>query len=92
MIAGTADWNTKGGGNHDWVEVWLDRHEGWSFTGPGEYTPEGWNSTWFFPEPVKRQVPGSMLHGVFATSWQTTPSLTYFPMTWAPDIRNVNAL
>lgn len=45
--AGTPEWNTEAGGNHDWVEVW----DGgiWSFTGPTEYTSKaGFNiQAWY---------------------------------------------
>lgn len=54
MSAGAPAWNTPAGGNHNWVEVWFNG--AWSFTGAAEWTPAGWNSTWFYPEPVREQV------------------------------------
>eukprot|EP00884_Botryococcus_braunii_P010765 jgi/Botrbrau1/19690/Bobra.0003s0051.1 len=88
-LAGIPAWNTPEGGNHDWVEVW---HDGaWSFTGAAEWTPAGWNSTWFYPEPAKRQIPGDRMHSIWATSWKTTADGT-FPLSWAPDDNFVNGL
>ena len=37
-----------------WLQVW--DNGAWSFTGPAEWTPEGFNHTWFYPLPAKAQV------------------------------------
>jgi hypothetical protein len=76
-IAGTAMWTTKEG-NHNWNEVWLPEHKRWLFT---EYTPDkkGLDHGWLIADAA-RGVPGSVAHGVYATSWKKTAA--HFPMVW----------
>jgi len=76
-IAGTAMWTTKEG-NHNWNEVWLPEHKRWLFT---EYTPDkkGLDHGWLIADAA-RGVPGSVAHGVYATSWKKTTA--HFPMVW----------
>lgn len=42
LLAGTPQWNTPAGGNHDWVEFW--DAGAWSFLGAAEPAPP--NVTW----------------------------------------------
>ncbi|CAL5223901.1 g6497 [Coccomyxa viridis] len=79
-MAGTPQWNTEAGGNHDWVEIW----DGgvWSFTGPTEYSDKGLNSTWFVPEPAKRAEEGSRMHAIYAVSWERRKGTVQYPLTW----------
>ncbi len=76
-IAGTAMWTTKEG-NHNWNEVWLPEHKSWKFT---EYNPDpkGLDHGWLVADAA-RAVPGSVAHGVYATSWKKTSH--HFPMVW----------
>ncbi|MFM2170892.1 MAG: hypothetical protein RI957_1121 [Verrucomicrobiota bacterium] len=76
-IAGTAMWTTKEG-NHNWNEVWLPEHKRWLFT---EYHPDknGLDHGWLMADAA-RGVPGSVAHGVYATSWKKTNA--HFPMIW----------
>lgn len=76
-IAGTAMWTTKEG-NHNWNEVWLPEHKRWLFT---EYHPDkkGLDHGWLIADAA-RGVPGSVAHGIYATSWKKTT--THFPMVW----------
>ncbi len=76
-IAGTAMWTTKEG-NHNWNEVWLPEHKRWLFT---EYDPDkkGLDHGWLLADAA-RGVPGSVAHGIYATSWQATQ--VHFPMIW----------
>ncbi len=76
-IAGTAMWTTKEG-NHNWNEVWLPEHKRWLFT---EYTPDkkGLDHGWLIADAA-RGIPGSVAHGVYATSWEKTKQ--HFPMVW----------
>lgn len=76
-IAGTAMWTTKEG-NHNWNEVWLPEQKRWMFT---EYNPDsnGLDHGWLVADAA-RAVPGSVAHGVYATSWKTTKH--HFPMVW----------
>lgn len=76
-IAGTAMWTTKEG-NHNWNEVWLPEHKRWLFT---EYYPDkkGLDHGWLIADAA-RGIPGSLAHGVYATSWQKTKQ--HFPMVW----------
>lgn len=53
--------------------------------------PEGWNKTWFMPEPASHQVPGSTEHAIFATSWRATGDGS-FPLMWAPEVDYVNGI
>jgi hypothetical protein len=64
--------------NHNWVEVWDGG--AWSFTGACEFDPRGLNRTWFFPEPARRAVPGSLMHAIYAASFARTPGA---PAGWA---------
>ena len=76
-IAGTAMWTTIEG-NHTWNEVWLPEHQKWRFT---EYNPDkkGLDHGWLIGYAA-RGIPGSMAHGIFATSWKS--STHHFPMVW----------
>ncbi len=76
-IAGTAMWTTKEG-NHNWNEVWLPEHKRWLLT---EYHPDkkGLDHAWFIADAA-RGIPGSVAHGVYATSWEKTKQ--HFPMVW----------
>lgn len=77
-ISGTAMWTTKEG-NHNWVEVWLPDTREWQFT---EYYPDakGLDHGWLLADAA-RGIPGSVLHGIFSTSWK--PTGRHFPMVWA---------
>lgn len=86
-VVGTPDW-VEGGGNHDWVEIWDGQY--WSFTGPGEYSASGFNHTWFYPEKTSHQIPGSLNHSIYATSFVQTDK--YFVMEWALDDKSVPAI
>lgn len=79
-IAGTALWTTKEG-NHNWVEVWLPDTRQWQFT---EYYPDkaGLDHGWLLADAA-RALPGSTLHGIYATSWKTTGH--HFPLIWDLD-------
>lgn len=76
-LAGTAMWTTKQG-NHNWVEVWIPETKTWQFTEFGG-GPEDFDRGWLLADAA-RAIPGSLVHGVFATSWQATGS--HFPMVW----------
>lgn len=87
-MAGTPDWvdNRRGlsdrWNNHNWVEVWDGR---WHFTGACEYDPRGFNRTWFFPQPVKAQIPGSRMHAIYAVSYKPTANGRLYPLVWVDD-------
>ena len=83
-VAGTPDWNTTDGGNHNWVEIWADGI--WSFTGAHEYNEKGLNITWFYPQPAKNACCGYD-HGIFATSFAAADG--YFPLSWNPNVTSV---
>jgi hypothetical protein len=87
MHAGTPEWNTSAGGNHDWVEVWDGNV--WSFAGAAEYSAAGFNHTWFVPEPARHTVPGSARHAIYAVSWAETGMR--YPLMWDSDNSSVNA-
>lgn len=88
--AGTPEWNTETGGNHDWVEVWDSGV--WSYTGAAEYMPEGFNRTWFVPEPAKHAIPGSRQHAIYAVSWHAIAQTVQYPLMWDDaHNRSVNA-
>jgi hypothetical protein len=76
-IAGTAMWTTMEG-NHNWNEVWLPEQKRWMIT---EYTPDkkGLDHAWFIADAA-RGIPGSVAHGIYATSWEK--SQHHFPMVW----------
>ena len=76
-IAGTAMWTTREG-NHNWVEVWLPEAGKWRFT---EYGANGrtLDQGWLLGEAA-RGIPGSVVHGIYATSWQ--PTGHHFPLVW----------
>ena len=76
-IVGIAQWTTKEG-NHNWNEIYLPERQAWVAT---EYDRDqhGLDHGWFLADAA-RAVPGSLLHGIYATSWRKT---TYhFPMIW----------
>lgn len=103
-VAGTPHWNlgnqtcpdgdaSPDCGNHDWVEVWANG--GWSFV--DERGDIALNTSWFFPGHVSHQVPSSLNHSIYATSYAPTEWLLaqyggdddalavpvpYFPMAW----------
>jgi hypothetical protein len=55
--------------------------------GPLEWTDAGYNHTWFFPQPAKRQIPGDRMHAIYAASYK--PTGKYFPLAWSPDEKGV---
>lgn len=103
-VAGTPHWNlgpsvcpegdaSDACGNHDWVEVWSNGS--WAFVDERGRIPV--NTSWFFPNWTKHQVPGTMNHSIFATSWMPSADVVryfggdndtsavpvpYFPMVW----------
>lgn len=104
-IAGVPHWN-KGSktcphgdadaacGNHNWVELWSDG--GWHFIDQ-RGTENRLDQGWFYPQDVNFQVPDTLNHSIFSTSWASTASLKtmgadkyypgnkpakYFPMVW----------
>lgn len=80
-MTGTPEWNTETGGNHDWVEV-LTESGLWSFTGAAEYTEQGYNHTWFVPEPARHSLPGSRRHAIYAVSWADGEGTVSYPLMW----------
>lgn len=104
-IAGTPHWNlgnvtcprgdaSPDCGNHDWVEVWAGG--GWGFVDQMD-SRYPLNTSWFFPGHAKSQVPGTLNHSIFATSWAPAAMVQadwggdddplarpvdYFPMVW----------
>ena len=66
-LAGTPQWNTPAGGNHDWVEFW--DAGAWSFLGAAEPAPP--NITWCEPACTMLVLALLMLegkHGVHVAS------------------------
>ena len=84
-IAGTPLWSNNSG-NHSWVEVW---DGGWLFTGAAEQSPDGFNRGWFVGN-ASQAVKDDRRHAIYAGSFKKT-GLT-FPMTWAKDVDDVNAV
>ncbi|TAE89710.1 MAG: transglutaminase domain-containing protein, partial [Verrucomicrobia bacterium] len=76
-IVGIAEWTTKQG-NHNWNEVWLPEHRAWVAT---EYDRDqhGLDRGWYLADAA-RAIPGSLWHGIYATSWARTAH--HFPMVW----------
>ncbi len=61
------------------MEVWDGT--AWSFTGAGEWSPDGLNHSWFFPQPAARQLPGGGLRAIWAAAYR--PNGGYFPLAWS---------
>lgn len=76
-IVGIAEWTTKQG-NHNWNEVWLPERRAWVAT---EYDRDqhGLDRGWYLADAA-RAIPGSLWHGIYATSWARTAH--HFPMVW----------
>ena len=73
------------------MEVWESGV--WSFTGAAEYMPEGFNRTWFVPEPARHAIPGSRQHAIYAVSWKATAHSVRYPLMWDDmNNRSVNAM
>ncbi|GFR45390.1 hypothetical protein Agub_g6769, partial [Astrephomene gubernaculifera] len=83
-VAGIAEW-VGNGGNHNWVEVWQGGV--WSFTDPLGFPHRPWNTTWFFPDPVRQALPGSYPHGVYGASFKRTGR--EFPLAWRDEYESV---
>mmetsp|Transcript_766 Transcript_766/g.1820 ORF Transcript_766/g.1820 Transcript_766/m.1820 type:complete len:331 (-) Transcript_766:364-1356(-) len=88
-VAGVPQWNTPSGGNHNWVEVWILGE--WHFLGAGEPDAAGLDHAWFYPDPVRKAVPGAGMRSVFATSWAPTPGGLHFPLYYALEKTYVHA-
>jgi transglutaminase-like putative cysteine protease len=86
-IVGIAQWTTKDG-NHNWNEIYLPERKAWVAT---EYDRDqhGLNRGWFLADAA-RAVPGSQLHGIYATSWRKTAH--HFPMVWDMNDTSVPAV
>jgi hypothetical protein len=70
-IVGIAEWTTKQG-NHNWNEVWLPERRAWVAT---EYDRDqhGLDRGWYLADAA-RAIPGSLWHGIYATSWASMSS------------------
>jgi len=85
-ITGTAKWNNAEGGNHNWVEAYLDDNT-WSFTEAQVH--DKMNVTWFMPNPTSMAATGYD-HGIFAVSFK--PTSTHFPLSWDADSTAISAV
>jgi hypothetical protein len=63
---------------------------GTSGAGACEYNEQGFNRTWFFPNPAKEQLPGDYLHAIYAASYEPTGSV--FPLAWSPKDQGVQGV
>jgi len=77
-IAGVAEWNRPGGGNHNWVEVWTG--DGWHFIDAAPMTEVSWDNTWF-NGLVQTEVSDPM-HGVFSPVWDASDADANYTVTW----------
>lgn len=83
-IAGTPSWTTVPG-NHNWVEVYVDKQ--WKFT---EYYPDKeLNRSWFLERAAKAD--GSRWQNkIYASSF--VPTESHFPMVWDLTSRDVHGV
>eukprot|EP00760_Papus_ankaliazontas_P033659 PhM_4_TR6554/c0_g1_i1/m.104448 len=65
-------------GNHDWVEAWASDIAAWSFV--DQRGDLRLNHSWFFPDHVKNQVPGSKNHSLYAASWVSPMNQKVMPL------------
>jgi hypothetical protein len=49
---------------------------------------QGFNKTWFCPEPARSSLPGSRQHAIYAVSWEQTEDSVRYPLMWT---RNASA-
>lgn len=63
----------------------------WHFLGAGEPDAAGLDHAWFYPDPVRKAVPGAGMRSVFATSWAPTPGGLHFPLYYALEKTYVHA-
>eukprot|EP01084_Bolivina_argentea_P070670 128505_1 len=93
-VVGTPQWvsNCTGTpGNHNWIEIY-DQNGYWSFM--DAVNLEGYttiNTSWFYPNWTNCQIPGSLNHSIYASSFAPTDNKTYFVMEWEYDAKYVPA-
>lgn len=78
-LTGVALWTTTPG-NHNWVEVWLPDDRQWHFIEYGG-GPDDFDRGWLVGQAA-RAIPGSMVHGVYSTSWKREQGGPHFPIIW----------
>lgn len=86
-VAGTPAWTTKRG-NHNWVEVWMTKDQGWHFT---EYylDSKGIDHGWLLADAARGNAK-SFYHSIYASSWKPTDQ--HFPLVWDMKIKYVPAV
>lgn len=77
-VVGTAVWNIKTGGNHNWVEVWWGGN--WHFVDAGPTQKVDWDSTWFI-DTAKKAQPGT-IHGIYTAVVDRTEADSQYTLTW----------
>jgi len=77
-VVGTAVWNIKTGGNHNWVEVWWGGN--WHFVDAGPMQKVDWDSTWFM-DTAKKAQPGT-IHGIYTAVVDQTEADSRYTLTW----------
>lgn len=95
-VVGTPEWNVKGGGNHNWVEVWLGEGnwstEGWHFfdAAPSQGRVE-WDKAWFTAGNVQKAEAGGK-HGIYTPSWDSHAATSRYELPWCQPPKSVPAL
>ena len=48
-------------------------------------TKQGFNHTWFVPDPAQHSLPGSRLHAIYSVSWASLEGTVQYPLIWDDD-------
>jgi hypothetical protein len=48
-------------------------------------TKQGYNHTWFVPDPAQHSLPGSRLHAIYSVSWASLEGTVQYPLIWDDD-------
>lgn len=80
-MVGTPQWNTKAGGNHDWIEVWMGPDNWKFFDADPRQNPISFNEVWFVPSPANHAIKGN-LYGISTPVWNNNIADSDFNITW----------
>ncbi len=46
---------------------------------------QGFNLTWFVPDPAQHSIAGSRMHAIYAISWADVEGTVQYPLIWDDD-------
>lgn len=81
-VVGTPEWNSKDGGNHNWVEAWTgEGRDGWQFFDAAPAQAVQLNQAWFVPSMTENAEKGT-IHGIYTPLWDASAADAKYSFGW----------